>query len=175
MDFSSPATFWVAYTTSNLMALLIWLASWKKPSTARFLYFLLFGWAAIFNFYKVSGVPEEYLVYADFALLQAYKDFILGWFAEHIVSFVSVIATLQLLIAFSMWARGWVFKAGVVGGIIFMVATVPLGMASALPATIVMAIGLLLLYRLPQVPYLWNTLSQDMFSNGDRFSDEEAS
>lgn len=175
MDFSSPPVFWTAYISSNLVALLMLLSSWKKPAVARFLYFLLFGWASIVNHRTATYTPEVYQEYADYAILPFYRSFILGWFTGHITTTVNTIAAVQLFISLSMWGKGWFFKAGAICGIVFLVAIAPLGLASAIPATLMMAFGLWLLLRQLHIRYLWHTLFKEVSVNGDRFSDDSTS
>ena len=49
---------------------------------------------------------------------------------------------------------GWLYKAAVIGGTIFLVAIFPFGVGSAFPATLVMAAGLGILYK-QHGYYLW--------------------
>jgi hypothetical protein len=67
---------------------------------------------------------------------------------------VGFIATCQGLIALSMILKGWFFKTGCIGGIIFLLAIAPLGVGSGFPCTVVFAIALAVLYRKGK-NYLW--------------------
>jgi hypothetical protein len=172
MDFSSSAAFWTSYTTSNIVALLLLFSSLKKPITARFLYSLLFLWAGIVNIMLAKNNPASYLTFAEFAVFPLYKNFILGWFSEHVSSIVTTVAITQFLVAICMWLKAPLFKIGAIAGIIFLISVVPLGLISAVPATIIMATGLVILLLKPPFPYLWTVLFKELFTMRDRFSDE---
>lgn len=143
----------LAYIISNALAILFFIIALKYPKTGRLLFFVLFGWASWANWNMVLNKPDDYLHYADFAFVKIYKDFILGWFTHHIQLTVGVIATCQALIAISMLLRGWIYQSGVICGIIFLLAIIPLGIGSAFPCTLMLAIALGLLKAQDQ--YLW--------------------
>src|SRR6185312_1158068 len=124
------STYMMLYMVCNVVALLILLAAWKAPKIARLLFFILFAWAGYTNWSFVNHSPQSYLEYADLTFSNFYKEFILGWFSKHITLTVGFIATCQLLIAISMLTKGFVFKAGGAGAIIFLVAIAPLGVGS---------------------------------------------
>ncbi len=161
MDFTDPKVIIVAYALSNLIALIVLWCSWKKPNIARLLFFLLFVWASWANSSTVLRTPEVYLEYADFTFLPFYKDFILGFFSRYIQPFVLSIAACQFLIGISMLLKGWVFKLGAIGGILFFVGIAPLGVGSAFPCSIIGALGLYLIYRANIDGFLWRTLGQN--------------
>ena len=54
-----------------------------------------------------------------------------------------------------MLMKGFVFKAGAVGAIIFLVAIAPLGVGSAFPCTVIMAIALYILIKKQQYDFIW--------------------
>ena len=89
------------YIISNAVAILLLLAAWRAPKIARVLFFLLFAWAGYTNYYYAIHYPNAYLDYADLSFIRGYKQFILGWFSQHIVVMVGFIATCQALIAIS--------------------------------------------------------------------------
>jgi hypothetical protein len=137
----------IAYTTSNIVALIMLWCSWKKPATARVLYLLLFIWASWTNVRGALYTNQFYLDYAKFTFIPLYKDFILGFFRHHITPFVFSIAVCQFFIGISMLLKGKIFQAGCWGGIIFLVSISPLGVGAAFPSTLVMAAGFYLLAR----------------------------
>jgi hypothetical protein len=137
----------IAYIISNLFAITLLFLSFKHVKLSRILFFLLFGWASWANWTTAINSPNDYLDYADFTFLPLYKNFILGWFSKHTLALVGFIATAQALIAFSLLLKGWVYKLGVIGGIAFLVTIIPLGVGSAFPCTIVLAIALAILYK----------------------------
>lgn len=143
------------YIISNLISLLILWAAWKNQRVSRVLFLLVFAWASWTNWNEALVAPQFYLDYANLTFSNLYKEFINGWFSRHITLAVSFIATCQALIAFSMLLKGWIFKTASVGAMIFLLAIAPLGIGSAFPCTVIMAIafGLLLSYK--KVDYLW--------------------
>jgi len=68
---------WIAYTASNLVAILFLWAAIKRPRLARLLFFLLFGWASWVNYTTSHQTPEVYIEYADKAI-GIYARFING-------------------------------------------------------------------------------------------------
>jgi hypothetical protein len=153
-----PEHYWIGVLISNVVAAIMLLACIYRPRTGRLLFALLFTWAAFTNWSFAHSQPEIYLGYADLTPIEFYKDIINGFFAEHIVALVSIIAVCQLLIGISMLLKGRIFKTGCTGGIIFLVAIAPLGIGSGFPATLVMAAGLFVLLRKQVNTYLWQSL-----------------
>lgn len=153
------STYLILYIISNIAAMLLLLAAWKTPKISRLLFFLLFAWASYTNFTYAIHNPTAYLEYADLSFLNVYKQFILGWFSKHTVVMIGFIATCQALIAISMLLKGWVFKTGCVGAIIFLVAIAPLGVGAAFPCTIIMAAALLVILKKSPERYLWTRVA----------------
>jgi hypothetical protein len=149
------STYVLALVISNVAALLILFCCWKNPRAGRFLFFLLFSWAGYTNWKTALHTPQFYLDYADLAFLPFYTTFIKGWFSRHILLLVGAIASGQLLIAVSMWLRGWIFKLGTIGGIIFLLAILPLGVGAGFPFPIIAALAFYLLLKHPSIDYLW--------------------
>jgi hypothetical protein len=147
--------FLIAYIISNALAIVILISSIKWPRISRILYSVLFAWASWANWNMAINNPHDYLSYADLTFLPLYKSFILGWFSDHIRLSVGFIATVQGLIAISMWMKGWLYKLGIIGGIAFFIAIIPLGFGAAFPCTLVLAIALGFLKD--QNAYLWQT------------------
>jgi hypothetical protein len=145
----------LALVISNIVALIILYFARKRPRIARLLLFLLFGWAAFTNWNMAMNSPQEYVSFADLAFLGIYKRFINGWFSQHGALMIAAIAIGQLLIALAMLWKGWLFKLGSIGGIIFLVAIIPLGVGSAFPFPIITALAFYILYRQKIVDVLW--------------------
>lgn len=144
-----------AYIISNLVGLIFLFAAIKKPYLARLLFVLLFGWAAVFNFWLCHERPQEYLTYAE-ASLPLYRDFILGWFSRHVTEMVSMIAIGEALIAIGMLLRSWWVKLACIGVIIFQLAIAPLGVYAAFPFSLTVALAALFIYRNKNCKnYLW--------------------
>ncbi len=139
--------YWLPYTISQIVFLLLLFVSWRWFTVGRLLWILVFFAAGIFNFYTASTQPEAYVMYADSALLPLYKNFVLGEFAKHPALFIKPIATGQILVSILLMAPGRFFKLVCLGGIIFLLAISPLGVGSALPATVVDAVALFFLWK----------------------------
>lgn len=146
---------WIAYSISNILALLLLWACWKRPSWGRLLFFLLFGWAAWFNAVTALSSPGIYTGYAQYTFSAAYRAFISGYFAAHPAPFVLAIAVGQAGISIGMLAKGWLFRLGAAGGMVFLAAITPLGVGSAFPCTLIMGAGLWMLYREGSDCWLW--------------------
>lgn len=136
----------VPFLISNGIAIfLIWL-SWKAPKISRWAFVLLFLWASGTNLYIANSTPKVYLDYAPMASA-LYRSFILGWFASHIQLMVSTIAVGQFLVGFFLiLGKNWL-RLGAIGGIIFLLAIMPLGVGSGFPCPLFLAIALFLVYR----------------------------
>jgi hypothetical protein len=147
--------FWLEVLISNIVALILLLAAIYRPRTARILFSLLFVWAAFTNWFTVHNKPQVYQEYESMALLPLYKNFIKGFFAEHSVLIVSFVAVSQLLIGISMLMKGWVYRLGCLGGIIFLLVILPLGVGSGFPCTLIMATGLLIVLKKNKNRFIW--------------------
>ena len=147
MDALENKIYLIAYVISNLFALTLLFLSFKHVKLARLFFFLLFGWASWANWTTALNSSDDYLNYADLTFLPAYKNFILGWFSEHIRALVGFIAISQALITLSLLLKGWAYKLGVIGAAIFLLAIIPLGIGSAFPCTMVLAIAMAKLYK----------------------------
>ncbi|MEZ4968049.1 MAG: hypothetical protein R2791_22600 [Saprospiraceae bacterium] len=150
----SQQVFWIAYAASNAVALLLLIAARYYPRLARFLYFLLFAWASWINTKTALYNPADYLNYSAYAV-SFYRDFIDGWFAQHVTPMVLFIASGQALIALSMWAKGFLFRLGCIGGMLFLLGIAPLGVAAAFPFSLIAGAGLWVLMRRSGDRWLW--------------------
>lgn len=146
-------TFLIAYIISNVLAVIFLIASIRFPRASRLLYAVLFGWASWANWNMAINNPHDYLSYADVTFLPVYKTFILGWFSEHIRISVGVIATAQASVAIAVLMKGWMYRLGLLGGILFLIAIIPLGVGSAFPCTLLLALGLVMLRK--EDSWLW--------------------
>ena len=143
---------------SNVVAILQLTAAIKWPRIARVSFFLLFAWASWTNWKTSQQTPQFYLDYADFTWSRWYRTFINGWFAEHIKSVVGFVAICQGLIAVSMLLKGRTFKSGCIGGILFLVSILPLGIGAGFPCTATMAIALFILLKKNSSFFLWKSV-----------------
>lgn len=135
----------VPYLVSQLISLVFLVTAWKNTRAARWLFAILFGWAAGINMYLGITNPDSYLDNARLAL-PFYRDFILGWFSRYNHIMVPAIAAGQLLIATGMLLQGWWVKWACIGAIIFLAAIAPMMVGSAFPfsVTVSIAAGLVL-------------------------------
>lgn len=141
--------------TSNLIAILQLTAAIRWPRLSRLSFFFLFAWACWINWTEARNNPQEYLNYAHFAWISWYREFIRGWFMNHIPVTVSVIAVCQGLIAISMLLKGRIFQLGAVGSIIFLLAILPLGLGAGFPCTAIMAAAMFLLIKSHKDEFIW--------------------
>lgn len=136
----------IPWTISQVAGLLILLAAWKKPVWTRYIFAFLFLAAGIFNWFTSMRTPGAYLMYAETAV-PLYRDFISGWFSNHIRVVIPVIATGQLAIGLMMLAGGSWQALGCLGIMVFLLAIAPLGVGSAFPFSIVVSVAAYLVYR----------------------------
>jgi hypothetical protein len=143
MDFESTSGILIPYIISNAIALLTLWLSFRKPRLAKRLLGVIFLCAGAFNFYTAFSNPSVYLDFADTTFLGFYRDFIRGFFADHVVWIVSAIASAQLCISLSMMCEDWRFKTACLGAIIFLIAIAPFGIGSAFPCTLILSLSFL--------------------------------
>ena len=151
----SEHALWIAYGISNIVALLLLWSAWKNPVLARILFSILFGWAAWANTRMALLNPEDYLGYAEYTWSGWYRDFITGFFAQHIQPMVLAIAAGQACIALGLLGAGRIFRMACAGGIVFLLAIAPLGVGSAFPFSLIAGAGLWLLFRQGSRALLW--------------------
>lgn len=150
--------FFYLMTVVNIFSILQLLAAFKWPHVSRVSFFLLFAAASIINFRTAIESPWLYFDYAGLTWSDLYKDFIHGWFGNHLQPSVVAIAICQALISISMLLKGWLFKIGSIGGIIFLLALIPLGTGSAFPSTAIMAIAMLVLLVKHKNEFVWQLI-----------------
>lgn len=145
----------VPYLISNIVFGLSIFAASRKPMWARIFFAGFFLWAGYFNSTAAIRSPEIYLEYAQLDAIPLYRTFISGFFSKHITTFVFAIAISQYLIALGLILNKAWTKLGCIGGIIFGLAIAPLGVGSAFPATVFMAIAFFILLRKYDHDYIW--------------------
>jgi len=143
---SASEMYW-GHVVSVVVAFLMLGVALRWRTGGRMAYAALFLWASQVNLRIALFRPGEYQGFADLAWSQWYRGFITGFFAEHATSIIALIATGQLLIAVLITSRGLAVRAGLAGAVLFLLAIVPLGVGSAFPATLVMAVGAAWLMR----------------------------
>ena len=140
---------------SNVVAILQLVAAVKWSRIALISFAILFAWASWVNWRQSQQNPQVYMGYADLTWSAWYSDFINGWFAKHTKLAVGFIATCQGLIAISFLFKGWVFRIGAVGAIIFLISILPFGVGSGFPCTAIMAIAVFVLLRKNSANLAW--------------------
>ena len=146
-----PKQYIAPYLISNAVSVGLLVAAIVRPRLALGLFVFVFLAAGLFNTYTVLTEPEVYWDYEGMAVLKVYKEFIAGFFSQHTKAIVLLIALGQLCIA-ALLGNQTLRRLGALGGCIFFVAIVPLGVGSAFPCTLLMAAGLVLMeYRRSKV------------------------
>jgi hypothetical protein len=142
------------FIISNIAAIIILVSSFYFTKLTRLLFVLLFGWASWLNYTVAHHNPSDYLAYADLAV-PIYRDFINGWFKNHITGMVTMISLGQGFIALGMALKGiWVMFA-CVGSIIFFLSISPLGVGAAFPFPLITAFAAYLIINKDDLDYIW--------------------
>ena len=138
----------VPFIVSNVISLILIFICYKWYKTGKILFSIIFLAAGIFNFTVSGDSPEVYYkVYGETAVFGFYKTFIYGIFRENVEVFVKAIALGQMTVGILLLSKGNWTTLGVIGGIVFLTGISPLGVGSAFPATLLMIIGLILLFK----------------------------
>jgi hypothetical protein len=137
----------IARLASTAVSILLLILSFTKPILARILFSLLFLWAACTNAYTAIDHPMVYLEYADLTPIALYRNFILGFFSEHIRLFVLPIAFAQCMAAIFILYKGILMKLAMAGAILFLLAIAPLGIGSGFPSSVIMAVAVFILLQ----------------------------
>jgi hypothetical protein len=132
---------------ANLVAVILALSSYNFPRFMRFIWGLIFIVAGIVNLITVYNEPGIYVDAYGPAAIDAYKDIIYGPFSKKPAVYVTLIAAGQMLAGSLIWSGRFWYYLGLVGGILFLLAIAPLGVGSAFPSTVIMALGLILMMR----------------------------
>ena len=126
---------------STAVGLIMLVTAIRSARAGRVLLGALFVWAAGTNLRIALTSAADYVNFAQFAVLDVYRTFITGFFAQHTAVIVGAIAIGQASIAFLLAMNGWPRRLGYVGAIVFLLAIVPLGVGSGFPATILIALA----------------------------------
>ena len=140
--------------TNSLFILCIAAAIWK-PIYSRIFLLLVFLSASVFNSINTFTDPESYLVFGQLSFHNFYSDFIYGSFARNIKIYIFAISAGQMLIAAGLVLRRHYTWIACLGGITFGFAIAPLGIGSAFPSTVFMALAFLILLRNYRHDYIW--------------------
>lgn len=145
----------IPYIVSNIGFGLTIAGALKKPMWTRILLAGFFLWASYFNSTTSIKSPEIYLTYAKLDALPFYTEFINGPFSHYITPFVFTIAVGQFLIFLGLILNNRWTQLACVGGVLFGLAIAPLGVGSAFPATVFMAIAFFILLKRYKHDYIW--------------------
>ena len=139
----------IPYLLTNAIALALVFLAFKRHRLTRLVFILIFLLAGLFNIYTILTMPGFFNHYADKAFLNIYRSFISGYFSQHIQQVVAFIGLSQIIVAVLLSAGGRWVNLGVIGGIIFFVALIPLGVSAAFPAMLLFIAALALMqYRI---------------------------
>lgn len=130
---------------SNLVGILAVVAAILWPTFARFLLSVIFLSAAVVNAFTAVKNPDIYIGYAELTTNHLYQSIIVGPFSQQVRAWVLSIAVCQFFIAVLTCYQGMLMKAAMVGGIFFLIAIAPLGIGSAFPSTLIMAMAFIIL------------------------------
>jgi len=139
-----PRDYLSLYLAANAFALAVLALAFWRREVGRWVVAAVFAWAAITNTVTAIERPDVYLDYATLTPAAWYRDFINGWFSQHIQTTVIAIAIGQAIIAAllasSRCALRWL---GAAGAWIFLLAIAPLGVKSGFPFALTFGAALL--------------------------------
>lgn len=152
---SDVSKYIIPFVMSNVVFGLALVAAVKRPMAARVFFVICFLGAAVFNFVTAIQNPQAYMSFADQTPVSAYRDFINGYFSNNIIVYVIAIAIGQLLVGLGLiFTKPWT-RMACLGGMSFGLAIAPLGIGSAFPSTITLAISFYILYRRNGHDVIW--------------------
>jgi len=137
----------VARLASTAVSIVLLALSFARPMLARILFSILFCWAAFTNAYTAIDHPKVYLEYASLTPVDVYREFIVGYFSQHIRLFVLPIAFAQCFVAIFILYTGALMKLAMIGAITFLLAIAPLGIGSGFPSSVIMAAAVFILLQ----------------------------
>jgi hypothetical protein len=138
-----PGEWLMPYLASNTVAVLLLLVAFTRPEVTRWASALIFLAAAAVNTRLAIIRPLDYLDYGALTPITVYREFIYGWFSQHVPMLVLPIAAGQLAIAVLLTRSLRWRRLGIAGAVFFLLAIAPLGVGSAFPFSLLM-IGALL-------------------------------
>ncbi len=125
--------------------LLIFSSRWTV--VAKYLWSFVFVAAGFVNLYYSLTEPEIYVQGFGPHAIELYQRFIYGFFSQHTEFIVMVIAIGQLLVGILLLCNDNLFRLGILGGTLFLLAVAPLGLGAAFPATLLGAVSLVVLLQ----------------------------
>jgi hypothetical protein len=142
-----PREWLVPYLISNAVAVLLLLFAFKRPEVTRWACVLIFLSAAVVNTRLAIIRPLEYVDYGALTPSALYREFIYGWFSQHVRMLVLPIAAGQLAIAVLLTrSRPW-RQLGTAGAVLFLLGIAPLGVGSAFPFSFLIISAMIVMER----------------------------
>lgn len=148
--------YFVLWSISNVIAILLLVASIRIPKLARLLFALLFFWACWLNFTTAQSNPAEYLNYAKITPFSWMENFVNGWFKLHTTPMVTLIAIGQGLIAVGLLLKNNILRIACYGAILFFIAITPLGIGAAFPFSIITSVAIYYILKKDDLNYIWH-------------------
>lgn len=136
---------WIPYVVTHGLTFVLIFICYKWPKIGKVAWGIIFILAGIFNIFTGNSNPQAYVDYGQHAV-GLYQKFIYGLFSSYTSLIVSLIASGQILVGIFLFMKRTLFLLGILGGILFLIAISPLGIGSAFPSTLLMAISMILLY-----------------------------
>ena len=132
---------------SNVLALALIALALTRPRIARWIAGCGLIAASIANTLVIVANPQGYITGYGALVWPIYRGIIYGPFAAHPLLYVRLIAAGQFISGFlTLFGRRY-RRLGLLGELIFLLAIVPLGVGSAFPSTLLMAIAIAILIR----------------------------
>ncbi|HMS55819.1 MAG TPA: hypothetical protein PKA27_10495 [Fimbriimonadaceae bacterium] len=136
-----PAQHVIPYLMSLAVGSLMLVLSIGRPHWCRWMLVALFAYAAPYNGWLAMSRPEEYVGFAQLAIIPLVAEYVRGPFKEHAPAIIGAIAVGQALIAGLMGLGGRCFTIGAIGAVVFLLAISPLGVGSALPFSFIVGLA----------------------------------
>lgn len=121
--------------------------AWRRPTAGRIIGGLLLLGGGLFNTYLGTTNPMAYAEFRAFAVLDVYRAVIDAVFPTYGTALILAIATGQLVSGALLLIGGRWGRLGALGGLIFSLGILPLGIGSAFPMPLFMAIAYALLLQ----------------------------
>jgi hypothetical protein len=142
-----PGEWLVPYLISNAVAVILLLFAFKRPEVTRWACVVIFLAAAVVNTRLAIIRPLEYVDYGALTPSALYREFIYGWFSQHVRMLVLPIAAGQLAIAVLLTRSHPWRQLGTDGAVLFLLGIAPLGVGSAFPFSFLLIGALLVMQR----------------------------
>lgn len=142
-----PERYLIPYIIVNLISIILFAITIKSYKKAMKVFGVLFLVSALYNTYKVFTKPIVFVnLFGRMTPFSGIRDFIFGDFRDHIILYIVLMSIYQLLISWCLFKETKLLKYGIFGGIIFLLAVSPLGVGSAFPSSLLMALSMYLIH-----------------------------